>query len=54
MVNGSDAVIPVETGQPSWRVMYPAENNEQLLREDSNMIDEVREVAMIRELSRKQ
>jgi hypothetical protein len=54
MVYGSGAVIPVEIGQPSWRVMYPTENNEQLLREDSDMIDEVREVARIRELSRKQ
>jgi hypothetical protein len=31
----------VEIGQPSWRVMYPAKNNEQLLREDSDLVDEV-------------
>jgi hypothetical protein len=53
MVYGSDAVISVEIGQPSWRVMYPVENNEQLLREDSDMIDEVREVTRIKEISRK-
>jgi hypothetical protein len=28
MVCGSDAVIPVEIGQPSWRIMYPAQENE--------------------------
>jgi hypothetical protein len=54
MVYGSDAVILVEIGQPFLRVMYPAENNEQLLREDSDLIDEVRETARIKELSRKQ
>ena len=54
MVYGSDAVIPVEIGQTSWRVMYPAENNEQLLREDSDLVDEVQEIARIKELSRKQ
>jgi hypothetical protein len=54
MVYGSDAVIPVEIGQPSWQVMYPVENNEQLLREDSDLVDEVREFARIKELSRKQ
>ena len=54
MVYGSDAVILVEIGQPFLRVMYPAENNEQLLREDSDLIDEVRETAKIKELSRKQ
>jgi hypothetical protein len=54
MVYGTDAVILVEIGQPSWRVMYPAENNEQLLREASNLVDEVREIARIKALSRKQ
>jgi transposase InsO family protein len=54
MLYGSDAVIPVEIGQPSWLVIYPAEKNEQLLREDSDMIDEVREVARIKEIYRKQ
>ena len=54
MVYGSDAVIPVEIGHPSWRVMYPAQENEQLLREDSDMVEEIREAARIKELSRKQ
>jgi hypothetical protein len=34
--------------------MYLPENNEQLLREDSDLVDEVREIARIKELSRKQ
>ena len=54
MVYWTDAIIPVEIGQPSWRVMYPAEDNEQLLREDCNLIDKVREIARIKVLSRKQ
>jgi hypothetical protein len=54
MVYDTNAVIPVEIGQPSLRVMYPAENNEQLLREDYDLLDEVREINRIKELSRKQ
>jgi hypothetical protein len=54
MVHGTDAVIPVEIDQPSWWVMYPAENNEQLLWEDSHLVDEVREIARIKDLSRNQ
>jgi hypothetical protein len=54
MCYGTNAVIPVEIGQPFWRVMYPAENNEQLFREDSDLVDEVREIPRIKELSRKQ
>jgi hypothetical protein len=54
MVYGSDAVIPVEIGQPSWRIMYPRQENEQLLRENSDMVEEIREAARIKELSRKQ
>jgi hypothetical protein len=34
--------------------MYPAQENEQLLREDSDMVEEIREAARIKELSRKQ
>jgi hypothetical protein len=41
MVYGSDAVIPVKIGQPSWRIMYPTQENEKLLREDSNMVEEI-------------
>jgi hypothetical protein len=54
MVYGSDAVIPVEIGHPSWRIMYPSQENEQLLREDSDMVEEIREASRIKELSRKQ
>ena len=54
MVYGSDTVIPVEIGHPSWRVMYPAQENEQLLREDSDMVEEIREASRIKKLSRKQ
>ena len=54
MVYETDPVISVEIGQPSWRVMYPTEDNEQLLREDPNLIDEVREIARIKVLSRNQ
>jgi hypothetical protein len=34
--------------------MYHAKNNEQLLKEGLDMIDEVREISRIKELSRKQ
>jgi hypothetical protein len=54
MVYGSDAVIPVEIGQPSWRIMYLAQENEQLLREDSDMVEEIRDLVRLKELSRKQ
>jgi hypothetical protein len=54
MVYGSEAVIPVEIRQPSWRIMYPAQESEQLLREDSDMVEEIQEAARIKELSRKQ
>ena len=54
MVYGSDAIILVEIGQPSWRIMYPTQENEQLLREDFVMVEEIREAARIKELSQKQ
>jgi hypothetical protein len=41
MVYRSDAVIPVEIGQPSWRIMYPTQENKQLLQEDSDMVEEI-------------
>jgi hypothetical protein len=54
MVHGSDAVILVEIGQPSWWVMYPSEDNEQLLGENLDMVDKVREIAKVKEFSQKQ
>jgi len=50
---GADAVIPVEIGEPSWRTTNPPENNEALLRENIDMIDEIREAARLKELARK-
>jgi hypothetical protein len=34
--------------------MYPTQEHEQLLREDSDMVEEIREAARIKELSQKQ
>jgi len=51
---GSDAVIPVEIGEPSWRTLYPSGQNDALLREDLDLVDEDRELARIKEISRKQ
>ena len=45
LVYGTDAVIPVEIGGPSWRVMYIPPNNDALLREELDFVDEVRELA---------
>jgi len=50
----SDAVIPVEIGEPSWRTLYPSDQNGTLLREDLDLVDEDRELARIKEISRKQ
>jgi hypothetical protein len=44
LVYGADAVIPVEIGEPSWRVMYTPSNNDALLREELDFVDEVREL----------
>ena len=40
-----NAIIPVEIGEPSWRVMYTPPNNDALLREELDFVDEVRELA---------
>jgi hypothetical protein len=54
LVYGTDVVIPVEIGEPSWRVMFTPPNNQELLREELNLVDEVRELARLTEISRKQ
>jgi len=51
---GADAVIPVEIGEPSWRTLYPSDQNGTLLRKDLDLVDEDRELAQIKEISRKQ
>jgi hypothetical protein len=46
---GTEAVIPVEIGEPSLRVEYYDEiSNEDRLRNNLDLLDEVREVALIR------
>ena len=54
LVYGTDAVIPVEIGNPTWRVTFPIPDNNQRLLEELDVIDEVRELARLKELSRKQ
>ncbi|GKU85393.1 hypothetical protein SLEP1_g72 [Rubroshorea leprosula] len=52
---GTEAVIPVEMGVPSLRVThFNATRNEQLLRENLDVLDEVREEARLRTLAYKQ
>ena len=47
-------MIPVEIGEPSWRVMFTPPNNEERLREELDLVDKVRELARLTEMSRKQ
>jgi hypothetical protein len=47
-------VIPVEIGKPSWRVMFTPPDNQERLREELDLVDEVREFARLTEMSRKQ
>jgi hypothetical protein len=54
LVFRADAVIPVETGAPTWRMLYPANQNNQLLMENLDLADEVRETARLKEKTRKQ
>jgi transposase InsO family protein len=54
LVYGTDAVIPVEIGKSSWRVMFTPLNNHELLREELDLVDEVRELARLTEMSREQ
>jgi hypothetical protein len=44
----------VEIGNPTWRVTYLITDNNQRLLEELDVIDEVRELARLKELSRKQ
>jgi hypothetical protein len=54
LVYGTDVVIPVEIGNPTWRITYPIPDNNQRLLEELDAVDEVRELAKLKELSRKQ
>jgi hypothetical protein len=44
----------VEIGEPSWRVIHTPQNNDEILREELDFVDEVRELARLTEISRKQ
>ena len=54
LVYGMDVVILVEIGEPSWRVMHTPQINEEVLREELELVDEVRELARLTEMSRRQ
>ncbi|GAU51366.1 hypothetical protein TSUD_134070 [Trifolium subterraneum] len=51
-----NAVIPVETGEPSPRIEYPHEEdvNDELLREEIDLVEELRTGASLREATLKQ
>ncbi|GAU41894.1 hypothetical protein TSUD_170050 [Trifolium subterraneum] len=53
---GTEAVIPVEMGEPSSRIEYPHEEdiNDELLREELDLVEELRTGASLREASLKQ
>ncbi|GAU45421.1 hypothetical protein TSUD_182900 [Trifolium subterraneum] len=53
---GTEPVIPVETGEPSSRIKYPHEDdiNDELLREELDLIEELRTGASLREATLKQ
>ncbi|KAL0462419.1 UNVERIFIED_CONTAM: hypothetical protein Slati_0129500 [Sesamum latifolium] len=49
LVYGTEAIIPAELGMPSHRVMnFSEECNENLLRENLDLIEELREKAFLR------
>jgi hypothetical protein len=50
LVYRADAVIPIEIGEPSWRVMHTPQNNEEVPREELDLADEVRELARLTEM----
>ncbi|GKV16374.1 hypothetical protein SLEP1_g27025 [Rubroshorea leprosula] len=53
MAYGSEAVIPVEIGLPSNRSdRHYDQNNEQLLRENLDLVEEIREMSRIRNMAR--
>jgi hypothetical protein len=45
---GANVIILVEIGEPSWRILYPIEDNEQLLMENLDLVDEVIDAARIK------
>ncbi|GAU42123.1 hypothetical protein TSUD_350970 [Trifolium subterraneum] len=53
---GTEAVIPVEIGEPSSRIEYPHEEdiNDELLREELDLVEELRTGASLREATLKQ
>ncbi|GAU34117.1 hypothetical protein TSUD_65960 [Trifolium subterraneum] len=53
---GTEAVIPVEIGEPSSRIEYPPKEdiNDELLREELDLVEELRTVASLREATLKQ
>ncbi|GAU41591.1 hypothetical protein TSUD_272000 [Trifolium subterraneum] len=53
---GIEAVIPVETGEPYPRIEYPHEEdiNDELLREELDLVEELRTGASLREATLKQ
>ncbi|GAU38515.1 hypothetical protein TSUD_396320 [Trifolium subterraneum] len=53
---GTEAVIPVEMGEPSSRIEYPHEEdiNDELLREELDLVEELRTGASLREATLKQ
>ncbi|GAU10124.1 hypothetical protein TSUD_420000, partial [Trifolium subterraneum] len=53
---GTEAVIPVEIGEPSSRIEYPLEEdiNDELLREELDLVEELRTGAYLREATLKQ
>jgi hypothetical protein len=55
MVYGADAMIPAEVDPPSWRrATLTAEVNSEALKENLDLLDEVRETAHFREFTVKQ
>ncbi|GAU40531.1 hypothetical protein TSUD_366960 [Trifolium subterraneum] len=53
---GTEAVIPVEIGEPSSRIEYPPDEdiNDELLREELDLVEELRTGASLREATLKQ
>ncbi|GAU30613.1 hypothetical protein TSUD_62330 [Trifolium subterraneum] len=53
---GTEAVIPVEIGEPCSRIEYPPEEdiNDELLREELDLVEELRTGASLREATLKQ
>ncbi|MCI22301.1 hypothetical protein A2U01_0043477 [Trifolium medium] len=56
MVYGTEAVIPVEIGEPSQRTEHPLEEemNDEALCEELDLVEEIRTGASLREATLKQ